>query len=102
MTNWDAIVIGSGIGGMSAAGLLAHARGRPQFDVGADPAQPLNMGFQFRRIVGLGDVQPARHRIDAGHGVTITPSAKLSIPSRRLMPDRMWDAMMRAQFPTPK
>jgi NADP-dependent 3-hydroxy acid dehydrogenase YdfG len=34
--------------------------------------------------------------------VTITPSAKLSIPSRRLMPDRMWDAMMRAQFPTPK
>jgi NADP-dependent 3-hydroxy acid dehydrogenase YdfG len=34
--------------------------------------------------------------------VTITPSAKLTIPSRRLMPDRMWDAMMRAQFPTPK
>lgn len=34
--------------------------------------------------------------------VTITPSAKLSIPSRRLMPDRVWDAMMRAQFPTPK
>jgi NADP-dependent 3-hydroxy acid dehydrogenase YdfG len=34
--------------------------------------------------------------------VTITPSAKLSIPSRRLMPDRMWDAMMRAQFPTPR
>ncbi len=34
--------------------------------------------------------------------VTITPSAKLSIPSRRLMPDRAWDAMMRAQFPTPE
>jgi len=34
--------------------------------------------------------------------VTITPSAKLTIPSRRLMPDRVWDAMMRAQFPTPK
>lgn len=34
--------------------------------------------------------------------VTITPSAKLSIPSRRLMPDRAWDAMMRAQFPTPR
>ena len=34
--------------------------------------------------------------------VTITPSAKLTIPSRRLMPDRAWDAMMRAQFPTPK
>jgi NAD(P)-dependent dehydrogenase (short-subunit alcohol dehydrogenase family) len=34
--------------------------------------------------------------------VTITPSAKLSIPSRRLMPDRAWDALMRAQFPTPE
>jgi NADP-dependent 3-hydroxy acid dehydrogenase YdfG len=34
--------------------------------------------------------------------VAITPSAKLSIPSRRLMPDRAWDALMRAQFPTPK
>ncbi|MGN6189046.1 MAG: SDR family NAD(P)-dependent oxidoreductase [Conexibacter sp.] len=34
--------------------------------------------------------------------VTITPSAKLSIPSRRLLPDRAWDALMRAQFPTPK
>ncbi len=34
--------------------------------------------------------------------VTITPSAKLSIPSRRLIPDRAWDALMRAQFPTPK
>jgi NAD(P)-dependent dehydrogenase (short-subunit alcohol dehydrogenase family) len=34
--------------------------------------------------------------------VTITPSAKLSIPSRRLMPDRAWDALMRAQFPMPK
>ncbi|HZV74411.1 MAG TPA: oxidoreductase [Conexibacter sp.] len=34
--------------------------------------------------------------------VTITPSAKLTIPTRRLMPDRAWDALMRAQFPTPK
>jgi NAD(P)-dependent dehydrogenase (short-subunit alcohol dehydrogenase family) len=34
--------------------------------------------------------------------VTITPSAKLSIPLRRLTPDRAWDAMMRAQFPAPK
>jgi NADP-dependent 3-hydroxy acid dehydrogenase YdfG len=34
--------------------------------------------------------------------VTITPSAKLSISSRRLLPDRVWDALMRAQFPTPE
>jgi NAD(P)-dependent dehydrogenase (short-subunit alcohol dehydrogenase family) len=34
--------------------------------------------------------------------ITITPSAKLSILSRRLMSDRAWDAAMRAQFPQPK
>jgi short-subunit dehydrogenase len=34
--------------------------------------------------------------------VTITPSAKLSIATRRLLPDRAWDAAMRAQFPQPE
>jgi hypothetical protein len=34
--------------------------------------------------------------------ITITPSAKLSILSRRLVSDRTWDAAMRAQFPQPK
>lgn len=34
--------------------------------------------------------------------VTITPSAKFTIPTRRLLPDRAWDALMRAQFPTPE
>jgi NAD(P)-dependent dehydrogenase (short-subunit alcohol dehydrogenase family) len=34
--------------------------------------------------------------------ITITPSAKLTIAMRRLMPDRAWDAMMRQQFPQPR
>jgi NADP-dependent 3-hydroxy acid dehydrogenase YdfG len=34
--------------------------------------------------------------------ITITPSAKLSILSRRLVSDRTWDAAMRQQFPQPK
>jgi NAD(P)-dependent dehydrogenase (short-subunit alcohol dehydrogenase family) len=33
--------------------------------------------------------------------ITITPSAKLTIGMRRLLPDRAWDAAMRAQFPQP-
>jgi short-subunit dehydrogenase len=33
--------------------------------------------------------------------VTVTPSAKLMIGTRRLMTDRAWDAAMRAQFPQP-
>ncbi len=34
--------------------------------------------------------------------ITITPSAKLSIATRRLMSDRAWDAAMRRQFPQPE
>jgi NADP-dependent 3-hydroxy acid dehydrogenase YdfG len=31
----------------------------------------------------------------------VTPSARLAILQRRLLPDRAWDAAMRTQFPTP-
>jgi NADP-dependent 3-hydroxy acid dehydrogenase YdfG len=31
----------------------------------------------------------------------VTPSARLGMTQRRLMPDRLWDLAMRAQFPTP-
>jgi NAD(P)-dependent dehydrogenase (short-subunit alcohol dehydrogenase family) len=34
--------------------------------------------------------------------ITITPSAKLTIAMRRLLPDRAWDAAMRQQFPQPR
>jgi NAD(P)-dependent dehydrogenase (short-subunit alcohol dehydrogenase family) len=32
----------------------------------------------------------------------VTPSAHLMINQRRFIPDRVWDLMMRSQFPTPK
>jgi NAD(P)-dependent dehydrogenase (short-subunit alcohol dehydrogenase family) len=32
----------------------------------------------------------------------VTPSAHLMINQRRFVPDRVWDLMMRTQFPTPK
>jgi NADP-dependent 3-hydroxy acid dehydrogenase YdfG len=32
----------------------------------------------------------------------VTPSAHLMIGQRRITPDRVWDLMMRTQFPTPK
>jgi NAD(P)-dependent dehydrogenase (short-subunit alcohol dehydrogenase family) len=34
--------------------------------------------------------------------ITITPSAKVTIGMRRVLPDRLWDAAMRAQFPQPR
>jgi hypothetical protein len=32
----------------------------------------------------------------------VTPSAHLMINQRRLVPDRLWDLIMRTQFPTPE
>jgi NAD(P)-dependent dehydrogenase (short-subunit alcohol dehydrogenase family) len=32
---------------------------------------------------------------------TVTPSAKLALAQRRLVSDRMWDRMMKTQFPSP-
>jgi NAD(P)-dependent dehydrogenase (short-subunit alcohol dehydrogenase family) len=34
--------------------------------------------------------------------ITITPSAKLTLGLRRILPDRAWDAAMRRQFPQPR
>jgi len=34
--------------------------------------------------------------------ITITPSAKLTIGTRRVLSDRAWDAAMRRQFPQPR
>jgi NAD(P)-dependent dehydrogenase (short-subunit alcohol dehydrogenase family) len=31
----------------------------------------------------------------------VTPSARLALAQRRLLPDRAWDALMRSQFPSP-
>jgi NADP-dependent 3-hydroxy acid dehydrogenase YdfG len=31
----------------------------------------------------------------------VTPSARLALAQRRMLPDRAWDAVMRTQFPTP-
>jgi hypothetical protein len=32
----------------------------------------------------------------------VTASARVMMGQRRLMPDRVWDLLMRTQFPTPK
>lgn len=34
--------------------------------------------------------------------VVISPSGKITIAARRLLPDRAWDALMRTRFPTPR
>jgi NAD(P)-dependent dehydrogenase (short-subunit alcohol dehydrogenase family) len=59
------------------------------------------------RLLGAGPERVARvieraiSRRSPPARITITPSAKLTIAMRRLMPDRLWDAAMRRQFPQP-
>jgi NADP-dependent 3-hydroxy acid dehydrogenase YdfG len=47
-------------------------------------------------------IEKAISRRRAPSRVPVTASARLSILQRRLTPDRVWDAAMRAQFPQPK
>lgn len=60
------------------------------------------------RVLGAGPdrvakvIERAIRRRRAPARITITPSAKITIATRRLMSDRMWDAAMRRQFPEPR
>jgi NADP-dependent 3-hydroxy acid dehydrogenase YdfG len=47
-------------------------------------------------------IEKAISRRRAPSRVPVTASARLSILQRKLTPDRIWDAAMRAQFPQPK
>ncbi|MGB2711707.1 MAG: SDR family NAD(P)-dependent oxidoreductase [Conexibacter sp.] len=103
--------------GEAAAASMADVGGEMTGGAGDDPYATFNatVGSVTKgayegpmRMLGAGPDKVAKviersiQRRRAPTRVTITPSAKLTIPSRRLMPDRAWDALMRAQFPTPK
>ncbi len=47
-------------------------------------------------------IERAIKRRRAPSRVLVTPSARLTVLQRRLLPDRAWDAAMRAQFPQPR
>jgi NAD(P)-dependent dehydrogenase (short-subunit alcohol dehydrogenase family) len=47
-------------------------------------------------------IEKALGRRRAPARITVTPSAKLLIATRRLLSDRVWDAAMRRQFPQPE
>jgi NAD(P)-dependent dehydrogenase (short-subunit alcohol dehydrogenase family) len=61
----------------------------------------------IRRLGGGPDVvakaiEKAISRRRAPARVLVTPSARLTVLQRRLLPDRAWDAAMRVQFPQPR
>jgi NAD(P)-dependent dehydrogenase (short-subunit alcohol dehydrogenase family) len=47
-------------------------------------------------------IEKALRRRRAPSRVAVTPSAHTSIALRKVLPDRVWDAAMRSQFPPPK
>ncbi|HEY3759986.1 MAG TPA: SDR family NAD(P)-dependent oxidoreductase [Solirubrobacteraceae bacterium] len=47
-------------------------------------------------------IEKAISRRRAPTRVLVTPSARLTVLQRRLLPDRAWDVAMRAQFPQPR
>jgi len=47
-------------------------------------------------------IEKAIKRRRAPSRVLVTPSARLTVFQRRLLPDRAWDAAMRVQFPQPR
>jgi NADP-dependent 3-hydroxy acid dehydrogenase YdfG len=71
------------------AELTEGAYNGPMAKLGAGPEA---VAKTIERAIGSGHPR-ARYRV--------TASAKLMIGQRRLMPDRLWDLMMRSQFPTP-
>jgi NAD(P)-dependent dehydrogenase (short-subunit alcohol dehydrogenase family) len=98
--------------GNAAAASMAH-----NTSDGADPYGKFNAAVgavtqgayegPMRRL-GAGPEKVARtieralSRRRAPTRIAITPSAKVTIAMRRMLPDRAWDAAMRQQFPQPR
>jgi NADP-dependent 3-hydroxy acid dehydrogenase YdfG len=72
------------------ANLTEHAYKGPMVKLGAGPEKVAEV------IAGALRAEHPKARYP------VTPSARLMIGQRRLMPDRLWDLAMRTQFPTPK
>jgi hypothetical protein len=95
---------GSDLGGSDADGAGENPYGRFNATVGAVTAGAYDgpmrhLGAGPERVAKVIERAITRRRPPAR--ITITPSAKLSIATRRLLSDRAWDAAMRGQFPQP-
>ena len=102
--------------GEAAVASMAENESQPAPD-GEDPYGRFNatVGAQTKgvydgpmRLLGGGPdrvakvIERALRRRRPPARITITPSAKLTIATRRLFSDRAWDAAMRRQFPQPR
>ncbi len=91
---------GTGIGDTGADPYAGFNATVGAVTVGAYDGPMRHLGAGPERVAKVIERAITRRRPRAR--ITITPSAKLSIATRRLLGDRAWDAAMRAQFPQPE
>jgi NAD(P)-dependent dehydrogenase (short-subunit alcohol dehydrogenase family) len=101
-------LIRSSFGRTAAAG-VASAPDRPYHRFDRAVAEATERVYTHGPLARLGGPPEAVARV-IEHALTarrprpryqVTPSARVLITTRRLLPDRAWDAVMRAQFPHP-
>jgi NADP-dependent 3-hydroxy acid dehydrogenase YdfG len=110
----DVIVVEPGLivtrfGEVAAGSVKQTADGGPYADFNSKVAE-VTAGAYTGPMAKLGAGPEAVAKtiakaIQAGHPKAryrVTASARILMSQRRLMPDRMWDAAMRSQFPQPK
>ncbi|MFZ2114379.1 MAG: SDR family NAD(P)-dependent oxidoreductase [Solirubrobacteraceae bacterium] len=104
--------------GKTAAATVGEADASAQADNGAgDPYKKFNTKLAamtkgvyegpMRHLGGGPDVvakaiEKAISRRRAPSRMLLTPSARLTVLQRKLLPDRLWDAMLRTQMPEPR
>jgi NADP-dependent 3-hydroxy acid dehydrogenase YdfG len=101
----DAVDGGSATAGSAGAGSTEDPYAHFNATVGAVTAGayegPMrHFGAGPERVAKVIERAITRRRAPAR--ITITPSAKAMIATRRLLSDRLWDTAMRAQFPQPE
>lgn len=94
--------------GSAASASLTEAGGEPYARFNATVGAVTEGAYKGPlRLLGGGPdrvakaIEKALRRRRAPSRVVVTPSARMAIPARRLLPDAAWDAAMRRQFPTP-
>ena len=100
-TNFDETAVGSLTAATPDEGPYAHFNARVGKTTSEAYAGPMaKLGAGPEAVAKAIEKSISRRRAPAR--VPVTPSARLTMGLRRVMPDRGWDAFLRSQFPVPR
>lgn len=95
--------------GETAAGSVGEETGGPYADFNRDVAKAIESVYKGPLAKLGGGPEAVAETIAGALGsdrpktrYPVTPSARLMMAQRKLLPDRLWDLLMRTQFPVPK